>query len=95
MPNWIGHSKNSPEYRFIAVREPLNEQPLPGMEAQLELPFPAMRLSNGGWHKVFGVVTNRALPGDEGSAKLHFPSTTSRRRDLGVRVVSQSAQSYC
>ena len=65
MPNWIGHSKNSPEYRFIAVREPPNEQPLPGMEAQLELPFPAMRLSNGGWHKVFGVVTNRALPGDE------------------------------
>ena len=65
VPNWIGHSKNSPEYRFIAVREPLNEQPLPGMEAQLELPFPAMRLSNGGWHKVFGVVTNRALPGDE------------------------------
>ena len=48
MPNWISHSKNSPEYRFIAVREPLNEQPLPGMEAQLELPFPAMRLSNGG-----------------------------------------------
>ena len=23
VPNWIGHSKRSPEYRFIAVREPL------------------------------------------------------------------------
>ena len=65
VPNWIGHSKNSPEYRFIATRERLNEQPLPGMETQLELPFPAMRLGDGGWHKVFGVVTNRTLAGDE------------------------------
>ena len=32
VPNWIGHSKNSPEYRFIATRERLIEQPLPGME---------------------------------------------------------------
>ena len=65
VPNWIGHSKNSPEYRFIAVRERLTEQPLPGMEGQLELPFPAMELPNRGWYKVFGVVTNRDLPGDE------------------------------
>ena len=65
VPNWIGHSKNSPEYRFIAVRERLDEQPLPGMEMQMELPFPAMRLAEGGWHKVFGVVTNRDLAGDE------------------------------
>ena len=65
VPNWIGHSKKSPEYRFIAIREQLKEQPLPGLERQLELPFPAMRMSNGGWHKVFGVVTNRDLPGDE------------------------------
>ena len=50
---------------FIAIREPLNEQPLPGMEAQLELPFPTMRLANGGWHRVFGVATNRDLAGDE------------------------------
>ena len=65
VPNWIGHSKNSPEYRFIAIREQLNEQPLPGLDRQLELPFPAMRMSDGGWHKVFGVVTNRDLAGDE------------------------------
>ncbi len=65
VPNWIGHSKNSPEYRFIAVRERLDEQPLPGMDMQMELPFPAMRLAEGGWHKVFGVVTNRDLAGDE------------------------------
>ncbi len=65
VPNWIGHSKNSPEYRFIAIRERLNEQPLPGMDSQLELPFPAMELPGRGWHKVFGLVTNRDLPGDE------------------------------
>ena len=65
VPNWIGHSKNSPEYRFIATRERLIEQPLPGMEEQMELPFPTMELSNRGWHKVFGVVTNRSIAGDE------------------------------
>ena len=65
VPNWIGHSKNSPEYRFIAARERLKEQPLPGMEGQMELPFAAMELSGRGWHKVFGVVTNRTLAGDE------------------------------
>ena len=66
VPNWIGHSKKSPEYRFIAIREPLREQPLPGLEAQLELlPFPAMRMAGGAWHKVSGLVTNRELAGDE------------------------------
>ena len=65
VPDWVSHSKKNPEYRFIAIREPLNEQPLVGLEGQLELPFPAMRLANGGWHKVFGVVTNRVLAGDQ------------------------------
>ena len=54
VPEWIGRSKKNPEYRFIAIREPLKEQPLLGMETQLELPFPAMRLGDGAWHKVFG-----------------------------------------
>ena len=31
VPNWIGHSKASPEYRFIAIREPLRNPPLPGL----------------------------------------------------------------
>ena len=65
MPGWIGRSKKNPKYRFIAIREPLNEQPLPGMETQLELPFPAMRLGDGAWHKVFGLVTNLDFLGDE------------------------------
>ena len=65
VPNWIGHSKNSPEYRFMATRERLIEQPLPAMEGQMKMPFPTMELSNRGWFKVFGVVTNRTLAGDE------------------------------
>ena len=65
VPNWIGHSKNSPEYRFMATRERLIEQPLPAMEGQMKMPFPAMELSNRGWFKVFGVVMNRTLAGDE------------------------------
>ena len=60
VPNWIGHSKNSPEYRFIAIREPLRNPPLPGFEGQLGLPS-IMEAPEGGWYKVFGVVTNRDL----------------------------------
>ena len=37
VPNWAGHSKNNPDYRYLAIREPLRNPPLPGMEAQLEL----------------------------------------------------------
>ena len=65
VPNWIGHSKKSPDYRFIAIREPLRQVPLPGMDEQLSLPFPTMELADKGWHKLFGVVTNRELAGDD------------------------------
>jgi hypothetical protein len=65
VPNWVGRSKHGPQYRYLAIREPLAQAPLQGMEGQLELPFPTMELSGKGWHKVFGVVTNRDLPGDE------------------------------
>ncbi len=64
VPNWIARRKKGPAYRFIATREPLREPPLPGMEDQMELPFPTMESSNGGWHKVFGIVTNRKIAGD-------------------------------
>ena len=65
VPNWIGHSKNGPEYRYIAIRERLRKPPLPGMEDQLELSTPIMEMPDRGWYKVTGVVTNRDLPGDE------------------------------
>ena len=35
------------------------------MDEQLSLPFPTMELADKGWHKLFGVVTNRELAGDE------------------------------
>jgi hypothetical protein len=64
VPNWAASSKNGPTYRFLAVREPLEQQPLPEMEGQLNLPFPTMS-----WeavkYKVTGIVTNREIPGDE------------------------------
>lgn len=64
VPNWAGHSKHGPTYRYVAIREPLEQQSLPGMEGQLELPFPTMD-----WgavrYKVTGIVTNRDLPGEE------------------------------
>ena len=58
VPDAIAHSKNDPSYRYIATREALTNQPLPGMDAeQLGLPFQTI-CSAGVNYKVFGVVTN-------------------------------------
>lgn len=65
VPNWIGRSLKGPDYRFLAIREPLQQPPLPGVE-QLSLPFPTLEFpAAGGPYKLFGLVTNRDLPGDE------------------------------
>ena len=63
VPNWIGHRQGSAEYRYLAVREPLRQAVLPGLEEQL--PFPTVTGGDGGRYKVTGTVTNRALAGDE------------------------------
>ena len=65
VPDRLAYSKNDPDYRFIAVREPLRRPPLPGMEDDLELSVPAMEMPDRGWYKIRGIVTNRELPGDE------------------------------
>jgi hypothetical protein len=69
VPNWVGHSKNSAEYRFIALREPLRDRALPGLEdPQLTLPFPIMDFAEKGTFKLFGMVTNKsisAMSGDD------------------------------
>jgi hypothetical protein len=58
-PNKIAFSKNNPSFRFIATRERLAQQPLPGITAeQLSLPFP-VALFEDGWYKLHAVVTNR------------------------------------
>ena len=69
VPNAIGHSKKGPEYRYLVRREALVEQLiLPGMDGQLELPFPTMNVE-GKKYKVFGIVTNMDWEGDK---LIHF-----------------------
>lgn len=63
VPNWIGHRKSSPEYRYVAVREPVRQAVLPGLEGQL--PFPALTLGAGRLYKVTALITNRDLPGPD------------------------------
>ncbi|MCP4344143.1 MAG: IS1380 family transposase [Desulfobacterales bacterium] len=69
VPNAIGHSKNGPEYRYIAKREILNAQKeLPGMTEQMEFPFPTMDVDDHSY-KVFGIVTNMDW---EGGKLIHW-----------------------
>jgi hypothetical protein len=63
VPNWVASRKDGPEYRFLAMREPLGQRALPGMESS-QFPFPTLDMGQA-CYKLFGVVTNRDLPGDE------------------------------
>jgi hypothetical protein len=63
VPNALATKKNGPTYRFLAIREPLRQLNLPGLE-QASLPFATID-SEGKQYKLFGVVTNLELPGDE------------------------------
>jgi hypothetical protein len=69
VPNAIGRSKRDPEYRYIATRELLEQPELPGLERQVELPFPTMVLKNKRY-KIHGMVTNRWNL--EGGALIHW-----------------------
>jgi hypothetical protein len=62
VPNWAGYSRKRADYRFLAIREPLRQLPL-GDEGKL--PFPTQTFGQKGLYKLFGVVTNRALAGDQ------------------------------
>jgi hypothetical protein len=63
VPNQIGHSKRGPEYRYLALREPLRQLELPGMTEQRELPFPSLEMNRQSY-KLFGIVTNMDWKGD-------------------------------
>ena len=63
VPSGSGFSKKGPAYRFQAIREPLRQLELPGLEAP-ELPFPVMSFGSQRY-KLSGLVSNRTLPGDE------------------------------
>jgi len=62
VPNWTAQRKGGPTYRYIAIRELLEQAELPGLEAQL--PFPSMSFGEKRY-KVFGMVSNRDIPGDK------------------------------
>jgi hypothetical protein len=65
VPNAIGHSKNGPEYRYIATRELMEEQlTLTGMEDNKQYPFQTMPMKQSKY-KVFGIVTNMDREGNE------------------------------
>jgi hypothetical protein len=58
VPNWVGHKKAGPVYRFLAIRQAI-ENLLPGVDPQQnELPFPTWSSPLGQRYKLFGVVTN-------------------------------------
>ncbi len=62
VPNAVGHSKRGLEYRYLATREVLPQDDLPGL--QRELPFPTLTW-NTKRYKVFGLVTNMFWEGEE------------------------------
>jgi hypothetical protein len=67
VPNAIAFTKDAPVYRYLAIREPVKQTILPGMEdteAQMDLPF-ATITCQGRSYRVKGIVTNREGDGDE------------------------------
>lgn len=61
VPNWTAQRKEGPAYRYLAIRELLKQAEFPGL--QVQLPFPSMSFGKR-QYKVFGMVTNRDIPGD-------------------------------
>ncbi len=64
VPEELSRKKDAPVFRYVAIREVLDQPALPGMDDQLSLPFPTMNWGSEKY-KVFGIVTNRDIPGDE------------------------------
>ena len=65
VPNAIGHKKDAPVYRYLAIREAIGSMTLPGMESsQLSFSFPTLQL-NSQRYKLFGLVTNMDWDGEE------------------------------
>lgn len=64
VPNKIGHSKKGPEYRYLATREALKQEELPGMgKSDDDYLFPVMQIKEQKY-KVFGIVTNMDWEGE-------------------------------
>ena len=67
VPNVIGHRKDGPVYRYIAIREALGSMELPGMPQQ-EFPFQTLQMELQ-HYKLFGLVTNMDW---DGEALIHW-----------------------
>jgi Transposase DDE domain group 1 len=67
VPIDTARSKSDPEYWYLATREALKQQPLAGVQEQLDLPFQTMGMLTGGrpvYYKIFGTVTNISWSGE-------------------------------
>lgn len=64
VPSELGHSKKGPLYRYLAIREPIRQPVLPGME----LPFQTLT-SEGIQYKLHGLVSNMDWHGER---LIHF-----------------------
>jgi len=73
VPNELCHKKDAPEYRYLAKRQLLEEEPsLAGMEdSQLPLPFPTMQMVEKRY-KVFGIVSNIDYKAMNGEDLIHW-----------------------
>ena len=64
VPNTIAFGNKAPAYRYIATREALANQPLPGVDVeQLSLPFQTITKGTV-VYKIFGIVTNLDWAGE-------------------------------
>lgn len=63
IPNAIGHRRDAPVYRYVAIREPLGSMDLPGMPQQ-EFPFQTVQMDLQ-HYKLFGLVTNMDWEGEK------------------------------
>ena len=64
VPEELARKKDGPVFRYLAIREALEQPAFPEMDQQACLPFPTMSFGSVKY-KVFGIVTNRDIPGDE------------------------------
>ena len=86
VPCQTSKTKNDPDYRYVATREVLKQQPLPELRdehAQLALPFKTLTMGAPDQrkeYKVFGTVTNLPWSGDLVLRWLYQPRSTAGKR---------------
>jgi hypothetical protein len=85
VPNWIGHSQRGPQYRYLAIREPLRQLELPGLGGQRELPFPTLEMKNQRY-KLFGMVTNLDW---EGERLIHWQHQRCGKSEEANKVMKE------